>query len=78
MYYCKLLSKIVAMKLANNNNQVQKIFEILVRENADMLMTYLHSAVKNGTVAEDLFQETMLTAWKKLSDYDHSRPQRDA
>lgn len=51
-----------------------ELFEILVRENADMLMAYIRSVVRNDSTAEDVFQETMLTAWRRLGDYDRSRP----
>ncbi|MFO0820875.1 MAG: sigma-70 family RNA polymerase sigma factor [Pirellulales bacterium] len=50
------------------------LFEILVRENADMLMVYLRAITRDATAADDLFQETMLTAWKKIDEFDRSRP----
>ncbi|MEM7228469.1 MAG: sigma-70 family RNA polymerase sigma factor [Planctomycetota bacterium] len=50
------------------------IFEILVREHADMLVAYLRSLVSDTASVDDLFQETMLTAWRRLDDYDRSRP----
>lgn len=52
----------------------RNIFEILVRENADMLTAYLRSVVRDSATVEDLFQETMLIAWRKLDEYDRSRP----
>ena len=58
----------------SKHNEAQAIFEILVRENEAMLMTYLRAAVRNQTAAEDLFQETMLVAWRKLHEYDRSCP----
>ncbi|TWT66339.1 RNA polymerase sigma factor SigM [Posidoniimonas polymericola] len=51
----------------------KQLFEILVRENADMLIAYLRAAVRDAAVADDLFQETMLTAWRRLEDYDRAR-----
>lgn len=51
-----------------------ELFEILVRENAGMLNGYIRSVVRDGNVADDLFQETMLTAWRRLDDYDRTRP----
>jgi RNA polymerase sigma-70 factor len=54
--------------------QAHDLFEILVRENAGMLMAYLRSVVRDASVADDLFQETMLTAWRRLPDYDKTRP----
>jgi RNA polymerase sigma-70 factor (ECF subfamily) len=50
------------------------MFEILVRENADMLIAYIRSKTRDDAMAEDIFQETMLTAWRRLDDYDRARP----
>jgi RNA polymerase sigma-70 factor (ECF subfamily) len=52
----------------------RQVFEILVRENADMLTAYLRSVVRDPAAADDLFQESMLTAWRKLDEFDRSRP----
>lgn len=54
--------------------QAHELFEILVRENADMLTAYIRSFVRDAATADDVFQETMLTAWRRLGDYDKSRP----
>ena len=50
------------------------MFEILAREHADMLVGYLRSVTRTSEAVDDLFQETMLTAWRRLEDYDRSRP----
>jgi RNA polymerase sigma-70 factor (ECF subfamily) len=50
------------------------VFEILIREHADMLAAYLRSLVTSPAAIEDLFQETMLVAWRRLGDFDRSRP----
>jgi RNA polymerase sigma-70 factor (ECF subfamily) len=50
------------------------VFEILAREHADMLAAFLRSLVLRNEVVEDLFQETMLVAWRRLGDYDRSLP----
>jgi len=50
------------------------VFEILVREHADMLTAFLRSLVMDSAAIDDLFQETMLVAWRQLADYDRSRP----
>lgn len=50
------------------------IFEILMRENSDMVLSYLRTVVRDANVADDLFQETMLVAWKRLADFDRNRP----
>jgi RNA polymerase sigma-70 factor (ECF subfamily) len=62
------------MVFRSRHNEAQAIFEILVRENEAMLMTYLRAAVRNQSTVEDLFQETMLVAWRKLNEYDRSCP----
>ena len=62
------------MAFRNRYNEAHTIFEILVRENEAMLMTYLRSAVRNQAAVEDLFQDTMLVAWRKLNEYDRSCP----
>ena len=49
------------------------LFEILMRENADMLLAYLRATVRDSHAVDDLFQETMIVAWKKLSSFDQQR-----
>ena len=51
----------------------EHVFEILVREQADRLLAYLRAAVPAASV-DDLFQETVLVAWRRLADYDRTRP----
>jgi len=50
------------------------LFEILVRESADSLTAFLRASVDDKAAADDLFQETMLIAWRKIGEYDRSRP----
>ncbi len=50
------------------------VFEILAREHADMLTAYLRSLIGNDSSIDDLFQQSMLVAWRRLDDYDRSRP----
>ena len=52
----------------------REVFEILAREHADMLAAYLRSLLWAPGAADDLFQETMLVAWRRLADYDRARP----
>ncbi len=54
--------------------QPEQVFEILARENSEMLLAFLRSAVRDPGAVDDLFQETMLIAWRKLADYDCARP----
>jgi RNA polymerase sigma-70 factor (ECF subfamily) len=50
------------------------LFEILMREHADALTAFLRASVEDRAAAEDLFQETMLVAWRKIGSYDRTRP----
>lgn len=60
--------------MLHKKEQVKAVFEILVRENQAMLMTYFRAVVRNQPVIDDLFQETMVIAWQKLDEYDRDRP----
>lgn len=53
--------------------EAEKIFEILMRENAAMLRAFLRSSVRDANTVDDLFQETMLVAWRRLDDFDRDR-----
>lgn len=55
-------------------SHAKKLFEALVREHADMLTVYLRSALGDIPEVDDLFQETMVVAWRRLDDFDHTRP----
>lgn len=50
------------------------VFEILVREQAGMLTAFLRALVRDPGLVDDLFQETLVIAWRKLNQYDKSRP----
>lgn len=52
----------------------KKLFETLVRDHADMLTVYLKASLGNSTDVDDVFQETMIVAWQRLDDFDHTRP----
>jgi RNA polymerase sigma-70 factor (ECF subfamily) len=54
--------------------QSRDLFEILIREHAPMLGVFLRSALADRTAVDDVFQETVLAAWKGLDGYDHARP----
>ena len=49
-------------------------FTILVREHSPMLLAYLRTMVSDSQAVDDLFQETMVTAWRQLEAYDPTRP----
>lgn len=50
------------------------LFEILVREHAGTLRVFLRTAVRDSATADDLFQETLLVAWRNLERFDRARP----
>ncbi|MEM9367566.1 MAG: sigma-70 family RNA polymerase sigma factor [Planctomycetota bacterium] len=54
--------------------KARNLFEILVRENSRMLLVYLRSLVQDETAVDDLFQETMVVAWRRLDECDLDRP----
>lgn len=39
-----------------------------------MLLAFLRATVHDRHAVDDLFQETMVTAWKRFDDYDLERP----
>lgn len=49
------------------------VFEILVRENASMLSAYLRSLLRSDEALDDVFQKTLIVAWRRLNDFDRSR-----
>jgi RNA polymerase sigma-70 factor (ECF subfamily) len=51
-----------------------RLFEVFVRENEGPLVTYIRSLVRDPGLADDLFQETLITAWRRFDDFDTSRP----
>lgn len=58
---------------ASAGPEASDVFAILVREHGERLLAYLRAAAP-GSSADDLFQETVLVAWRRLPDYDRSRP----
>lgn len=48
----------------------KQAFERLMRENSSMLLTYIRSVVGSPDGVDDVFQETMVTAWLKLDSFD--------
>jgi RNA polymerase sigma-70 factor (ECF subfamily) len=62
------------MPMPHPSADALSLFEILVREHAAMLTAYLQSVIHDATTVDDLFQETMLTAWRTLDRYDRNQP----
>ena len=53
--------------------QAKQIFEVLMHENADMLLAFLRASVRDKHAAEDIFQETMVIAWRRMEEFDRER-----
>lgn len=49
------------------------VFEILAREHTPMLLAYLRSCVSEASAVDDLYQETMMVAWRRLDDFQQDR-----
>ncbi len=54
--------------------RAENLFNILIRQHAEMLTAYIYSVAFDHSTVDDVFQETILTAWKRLDDFDHQRP----
>lgn len=50
------------------------LFESIMREQADMLHTFIRVLVADDQSREEVFHETVVVAWKRLSSYDPERP----
>lgn len=51
----------------------RELFEVLIREHGDVLLASIR-ATAGAEHAEDIFQDTVLVAWRRLADYDRTRP----
>jgi RNA polymerase sigma-70 factor (ECF subfamily) len=49
------------------------VFEVLVRDHADHLMIFLRAVVRDKSSVDDIFQDTMMVAWRRLADFDKTR-----
>lgn len=61
-------------QFAENDMDTKSLFEILIRENTDMLVAYIRAGVRDEHAVDDIYQETVLTAWKRLNDYQRDKP----
>lgn len=57
-----------------SDQKAKLAFEILARENSRMLTAYLRTLVNDESIIDDLFQESMIVAWRRLDECDLSRP----
>jgi RNA polymerase sigma-70 factor (ECF subfamily) len=51
----------------------RKLFEALIQENAQSLRIFLHSALRDPSLIDDIFQETMIVAWRSIERFDQDR-----
>ena len=49
-------------------------FEILAREHSSMLLAFIRAMVTDRSAVDDVYQETMITAWRTLDRFDRDRP----
>lgn len=49
-------------------------FEALVQGNADMLRVFVLALVRDSALADEVFHEAFVSAWRKLDTYDPERP----
>ena len=56
------------------NKREKDVFGILVREHAEMLLTYIRATVRDPGAVDDIFQETTIVAWRRFDAYDRDRP----
>lgn len=61
------------MKEESTEISSTKVFEILVREYDQMLMAYIRCLIRDPGLVEDVFQETLITAWRRFEDFDSTR-----
>jgi RNA polymerase sigma factor (sigma-70 family) len=51
----------------------RKLFEALVRDHSELLYVYITSCVGRTSLADEVHQDTLLTAWRRLHDFDQTR-----
>jgi len=44
-----------------------------MQENSHSLRVFLHSIVRDSTIVDDLYQETMIVAWRTIDRFDQNR-----
>lgn len=54
-------------------SDAKTVFEILVREHAETLLAFLRASLRDSHAVDDVFQETLVVAWRRLDDFDKNR-----
>ena len=52
----------------------KNLFLVFVRKHTPMLLTYISTVIEDPATVDDLFQETMIVAWRRFDDHDLSYP----
>jgi RNA polymerase sigma-70 factor (ECF subfamily) len=59
--------------MTQHDPTARELFEVLIREHGDGLLASIR-AMGAGSNADDIFQDTVVVAWRRLADYDRARP----
>ncbi len=54
--------------------EARELFEILMHEHSQTLLAYIRATVRDPGLVDDIWQETMIVAWRRLDDFDRGRP----
>ncbi len=52
----------------------RELFEVLVREQSGPLLAFIRAICRERSIEDDLMQEAFVVAWRRIGDYDRSRP----
>lgn len=50
------------------------LYEILIRQQSDKLRAFIRSIAFDRDLIEDVFQETVLVAWRQIDTFDRTKP----
>jgi len=50
------------------------MFEILIRQQTDALRTFIRAIAFDKDLVDDVFQDTIVAAWKQIDAFDRTRP----
>lgn len=64
----------MTMPLQMMKRRDKNLFTALICEHMDMLLAYIRATIDDPGTVDDIFQETMLVAWRRFDDYDPNRP----
>jgi RNA polymerase sigma-70 factor len=62
-----------SMTVEGTDSKSTHVFEVLVREYDQMLLAYIRCLIRDPGLVEDVFQETLITAWRRFEDFDTTR-----